>query len=269
MEQVNEKRGARSLGRTSLSVAARGVRAVISYMPSFVGAAVARYWPRLHYAPRFGSIRLGDLRRLTPVSRLYGFDRGTPVDRYYISQFLSQHSQLIRGRVLEVGDRGYTERYGGDRVSRSDVLNVRAGTPGTTVVADLTHGEGIADDSFDCIVLTQTLHLIFDVAAAVRTLHRILKPGGTLLMTVPGTISQIETGPSNSVWHWGFTRLSIEKLLCEAFRPEEFGIVEYGNVLASIAFLEGLASEELHASELDYRDPLYPLLIGVHATRTG
>jgi len=65
--------------------------------------------------------------------------------------------------VLEVGDRGYTERYGADRVSHSDVLNVRAGAPGTTIVADLTHGEGIADAAFDCIVLTQTLQLIFDV----------------------------------------------------------------------------------------------------------
>jgi hypothetical protein len=43
--------------------------------------------------------------------------------------------------------------------------------------------------------------------------------------------------------------------------------VEYGNVLASIAFLEGLASEELRAAELDYRDPLYPLLICVRATK--
>src|SRR5262245_54291746 len=112
-------------------------------MPSFVGAAVARYWPRLHYVPPLNSIRLGDLRRLTPVSRAYGFDRGTPVDRYYIEQFLSRHSQLIRGRVLEVGDRGYTKRFGGERVSHSDVLNVRAGIPGTTIVADLTHGEGM------------------------------------------------------------------------------------------------------------------------------
>lgn len=245
------------------------MRAVLPYMPSIVRAAVTRCWPRFHYAPRFRSVCLGDLRRLTPVSRKYGFDRGTPVDRYYISQFLSGYSQLIHGRVLEVGDRGYTERYGADRVSQSDVLNVRAGVPGTTIVADLTHGEGIADASFDCIVLTQTLQLLFDVASAVRTLHRILKPGGTLLLTAPGTISQIESGPWKSVWHWGFTRLSIERLVCECFQAQEIEILEYGNVLASVAFLEGLASEELRAAELDHRDPLYPLLICVRATRAS
>jgi SAM-dependent methyltransferase len=235
--------------------------------PAIIKAAVIRRWPRLHRGPRLHSVRLGDLRRLTPVSRKFGFDRGTPVDRYYINRFLSRNSQLIRGRVLEVGDRGYTERYGADRVTHSDVLNVRSGVPGTTIVADLTHGDGIANNSFDCIVLTQTLHLIFEVSTAIRTLQRILKPGGSLLLTVPGTISQIETGAWQSVWHWGFTCLSIERLLREAFRPEDIEIVEYGNVLASIAFLEGLASEELHAAELDFRDPLYPLLICVRATR--
>ena len=204
-----------------------------------------------------------------PVSCKYGFDRGTPVDRYYISRFLSRHSQLIRGRTLEVGDRGYTERYGADRVSHSDVLNVRAGVPGTTIVADLTHGEGIADCSFDCIVLTQTLQLIFDVTSAMHTRRRILKPGGTLLLSVPGTISQIETGPWKSVWHWGFTRLSIERLLREAFPSGDIEIAEYGNVLASVAFLEGLASEELHTAELDFRDPLYPLLICARATKAA
>jgi hypothetical protein len=232
-------------------------------------ASLIRRWPRLHRPPRLHSVRLGDLRRLTPVSRKYGFDRGTPVDRYYMSQFLSGHSRLIHGRVLEVGDRGYTERYGVGRVSHSDVLNVRPGVPGTTIVADLTRGDGIPDGSFDCIVLTQTLQLIFDVASAIRTLHRILKPGGSLLLTVPGTISQLETGPWKSVWHWGFTRLSIERLLHEAFHPGDIEVVEYGNVLASIALLQGLASEELRALELDFRDPLYPLLVCARATRAA
>jgi len=230
---------------------------------------LVRRWPRLQYAPRVHCVHLGDLRRLTPVSRRFGFDRGTPVDRYYIGRFFSQRSQLIRGRVLEIGDRGYTERYGADRVSCSDVLNVRADVPGTTIVADLTHGDGIADCSFDCIVLTQTLQFIFDVPSAIRTLYRILKPGGTLLLTVPGTISQLEIARRGSVWYWGFTRPSIERLFREGFGPHDLEIAEYGNVLASIAFLEGLASEELHAAELDFRDPLYPLLICVRVTRVA
>ena len=149
----------------------------------------------------------------------------------------------------------------------SEVLNVNAGVPNTDFVADLTHGEGVPDAAFDCVILTQTLHLIFDVSAAIRTLHRILKPGGSLLLTVPGTISQIEGGEWRSVWYWGFTRLSLERLFAGSFPNSHIAMTEYGNVLTSIAFLEGLVAEEFTAAELGYRDELYPLLLGLRATR--
>ena len=118
----------------------------------------------------------------------------------------------VQGRTLEVGGNEYTRQFGGARVTRSDILNVNAGVPNTTFVADLTDGAGVPDAAFDCVILTQTLHLIFDVSAAIRTLHRVLKPGGTLLLTVPGTISQIENGEWRSVWYWGFTKLSLERM---------------------------------------------------------
>ncbi|HSC25950.1 MAG TPA: hypothetical protein VLD67_01675, partial [Vicinamibacterales bacterium] len=34
----------------------------------------------------------GDLRRSNPVSRNWGYDRGTPIDRHYIHEFLASHS---------------------------------------------------------------------------------------------------------------------------------------------------------------------------------
>ncbi len=61
-------------------------------------------------------IRFGSLHRLKPVSRLFGFDRGQPIDRYYIEHFLQSHVNDIRGRVLEVGDRDYMCKFGGNRV---------------------------------------------------------------------------------------------------------------------------------------------------------
>jgi SAM-dependent methyltransferase len=217
------------------------------------------------YASPAGSIDLGDLRSLTPVSRFYGFDRGQPIDRYYIEAFLAAHAHEVRGRVLEVGGRDYTVKFGGSRVTRSDVLNVSAGSQDTTFVADLTRGEGVPDNAFDCIILTQTLHLIFDSSSAIATLCRILKPGGTLLLTVPGTISQIEQGIWRSVWYWGFTKLSIERLFSPVFPSSDTTVLEYGNVLTSIGFLEGLVSEEFTAEELEHRDELYPLLLCLRA----
>jgi glycosyltransferase involved in cell wall biosynthesis/SAM-dependent methyltransferase len=213
-----------------------------------------------------GQVRLGDLRRLTPISRVFGFDRGAPIDRYYIEKFLARNSGDIRGRVMEVGDDSYTRRFGGDRVDRRDVLHISEGHPQATIVADLASADHIPSDSFDCLILTQTLHLIYDARAAIATAHRILKPGGVLLTTFPG-ISQIDHYDWGGTWHWSFTALSAERMFGEAFPAENFKVETHGNVLAAISFLHGLAFEELRAEELDYNDPDYQVTIAVRAVK--
>lgn len=116
------------------------------------------------------------------------------IDRYYIETFLAFHSDGIVGRVLEVGDNRYTRRFGGERVKVSDVLNPKDGIAGTTLIADLAVGTQLPSDAFDCVIVTQTLHLIYEFSAAIRTLYRILKPGERLLLTSPGTMSQLGPG---------------------------------------------------------------------------
>src|SRR3954471_21782846 len=69
-----------------------------------------------------GNVSFGDLNRTTPLSRHFGFDRGTPVDRYYIESFLAENAGAIRGRTLEIGDDEYTHRFGGTRAQQRDVL---------------------------------------------------------------------------------------------------------------------------------------------------
>jgi SAM-dependent methyltransferase len=216
--------------------------------------------------PAVGRFRFGDFRRLIPVSREWGFDRGLPVDRYYIERFLDRCRGDIRGRVLEIGDRTYTERYGGKAVTHSDVLHVTAENPLATIIGDLTHAPELPSHTFDCAIITQTLHLIYDFKAAIATLHRILKPGGVLLLTVP-YINQLQQGEWGSTWHWGFTELSARRAFGERFPPDRVAVESHGNVLAAISFLEGLAAQELCPDELDYHDPLYQLLITVRAVK--
>ena len=135
-------------------------------------------------------VQFGDLRRLSPVDSGFGLGRGKPVDRHYIEDFLRRHSADIRGAVLEVGGDAYTREFGGDRVTSSDILHADASNPRATLIADLADADEIASDSFDCFICTQTLTYVYDVAGAVATIHRILRPGGVLLVTVPG-ISQM------------------------------------------------------------------------------
>jgi len=213
-----------------------------------------------------GGVWFGNLRRTAPVSRYFGFDRGRPVDRYYIEAFLAHHRTDVRGRVLEVGDDGYTRQFGGGRVDVADVLHVSDANPRATIVDDLASGTRIPSDAFDCVILTQTLHLVYDVQGAVRTLHRILKPGGVLLLTVPG-ITPLDSGEWNATWYWSFTPASIRRLFGEVFTSTLLEVVSFGNVLAACGFLHGLAMEELSEPELNVYDPLYPVVVGLRAVK--
>jgi SAM-dependent methyltransferase len=230
-------------------------------VPSTVYHAILAWWrqpARVHW---------GSLRRLTPVSRVFGSDRGLPICWYYIQKFLCLYADDIRGYALEIGDDSYTRKFGGDRVTKSDVLHVRTGNPRATIVADLTCANQIPSGTFDCIIFTQTLQHIYDVRAAIQTIHRILRPGGVLLATFPG-ISQISRYDMDR-WgdYWRFTTASAHKLFGEFWLSEYVIIKSFGNVLVAIAYLEGLASSELRADELEFRDPDYQVLIAVRAVK--
>jgi peptidoglycan/xylan/chitin deacetylase (PgdA/CDA1 family) len=211
-------------------------------------------------------VEFGDLRRTAPISPVWGLDRGIPLDRYYIHRFLERHKSDIRGCVLEVKDPGYTRAFGDDRVTASDVLDVDPTNTRATLVVDLSHAETIADDTYDCFILTQTLGVIYDVAGALRHAVRILKPGGVLLCTLPaaGRISY-EEGLDGD--YWRFTEASVRRLFAEVLPPGTFEVNGYGNVLACTAFLYGLAPHELSADELDTVDPYFPVVYTVRAVK--
>ncbi len=222
--------------------------------------------PPAERQPPLGRVRFGDLHRVTPISRDFGFDRGLPVDRYYIETFLGRHASEIAGRVLEVGDDSYTRQFGGDRVRQADVLHVKAGFPGATFTGDLTDAAVLPAKAFDCIVLTQTLHLIYDLRLAVERLHRALAPGGVLLLTAPG-ITSIDRGEWGRTWYWSLTAVSMRKLFGDVFGADAILVEEYGNVLSATAFLHGLAVAELRREDLDPLDPAYPVILGLRARK--
>jgi SAM-dependent methyltransferase len=219
--------------------------------------------------------RLGTPRRLLPVGRDFGFRRGNPIDRYFIEDFLRRHSGAsdyapgaIQGHVLEVGGDTYARQFGLG-VDRIDILDASRENPRATIIADLTDASNLPSDAYDCVICTQTLCFIYDVKAAIRTIHRILKPGGTALVTVPG-ICQIARPDADS-WgdYWRFTTLSARLLFEEAFEPANVTVDCYGNVLTASAFLYGLATEDMSRRELDLHDPDFQVTIGIKAVKVG
>jgi glycosyltransferase involved in cell wall biosynthesis/SAM-dependent methyltransferase len=215
---------------------------------------------RGQFVPRVGKVRMGHLRRIHPISGCFGFDRGRPVDRHYIEGFLARHADDVRGRVLEIGDDSYTRAFGGDRVSTADVLHVIPDFPGATFTGSLEDEGVLPEAAFDCIVLTQTLHIIYDIRAALASVASALRPGGVLLATVPG-ISQVDRDDWGSTWSWAITPYAFRRLLTDAFPDARIEVAGHGNVLAATAFLHGLADRELRPAELAHNDPAYPLLV--------
>jgi len=228
-------------------------------------------WPRLNPQTQKKLMRIrrplwfGTLRNTSPISAAWGQDRGNPVDRYYIEQFLETCHEDIRGKVLEVGARTYTEKFGAS-IQQSEVLDSNPTNPKATILADLNTTMNIKPNEFDCLIFTQVLQFIGNLQGCIRELYRILKPGGTLLVTVP-CVSRIDPSYGGDKDFWRFTDSGCKLLFGEVFGIDHVNIYSYGNVLCSMAFLTGIAHEELSKKELDYCDPLFQLLIGVRAVK--
>lgn len=220
--------------------------------------------------PRRGSLDFGSFARLTPVSPIFGIDRGFPIERYYIERFLDAHRLDVRGRCMELGDATYIKKFGDDRVTRIDVLHAVAGNPEATLVADLTRADHIPSDLFDCIIFTQALQMIYDMPAALRHLHRILRPGGVLLLTSHG-ISKIGRRLGRDPWgeYWRITSQSAERLFADTFPGATVEVSTYGNVLAAICALHGVVSEEVGREQLEFNDPDFEVIVAVRAVKAG
>lgn len=216
--------------------------------------------------------------RLRPVSDEWGFDRGLPIDRWYVRDFLIRFSGTndyaagdVRGRVIEVGGDEYARAFvpgdTTDGISSIDVLHISAANASATIVGDLRTGEGIPSGAFDCVICTQTLHVIYDVQAAISSIHTMLADGGVALVTVPG----ITRGciPDRDQWgdFWRFTTQSATRAFGDVFGADNVHVEAYGNLLTAMGFLQGMAAEEFSETELRLRDPDFEVLIGIRAQR--
>ena len=239
-------------------------------LPRGIRNGVVRVQRRLHLQwPPAGHVRFGDFRRLTPISPVFAFDRGRPIDRYYIEDFLEKHAVDIRGRVLELGDDTYTRRFGGRQVDQADVLSV-VDDAKATIVADLTDADHVASETFDCVIFTQSLQMIYDMRSALRSLHRILKQGGVLLLTSHGT-SKVGRHLDRDHWseYWHITSQAAHDLMAETFPGADVEVAHYGNVLTAMCALHGLAAEELTKVELDHVDRDFQVIVTVRAVKRG
>ena len=216
--------------------------------------------------PRVGEVDWGDLRRLRPISDVFGQDRGTTIRRYYIDKFLKDNRKCITGNVLEIGDATYTKKFGAAD-AMVDILNLRSTGQKGTLVGDLVTGEGLPKNRYDAIILTQVLHILPDMESALQNVFSALVTGGVILATVP-VITQVSRFDMQR-WgdYWRLTDKALELLADKNLPNCQTTVTAYGNHLTALAALTGLAAEELTGRELEYFDPDYQILIGMYSKK--
>ena len=110
---------------------------------------------------------------------------------------------------------------------------------GADIVADLHHLP-VGAHRFDFVLCTEVLEHVADPARVLTELHRVLRPGGTLLVTVP-FVGQLHEEPHD---HWRFTCYGLDGLLADAgfadgdVRP----LTGYWSTLAHVMRHGGLAT---------------------------
>jgi SAM-dependent methyltransferase len=200
----------------------------------------------------------GNLRRTRPFSSDFGFDRGTPIDRYYVLKFMERHRQRISGDVLEIQQTGYTRMFARN-LRRSHSVDIDP-QHGTTYVCDLAHSEGIlASDTYDCFLMPNTLNHLRELELCLANALRVLKPGGVILATVATLVPLTP----NFLDYWRLTPAGWKDVTARVWPQCSVGLQVYGNVLSTAAAMMGVASEELTPEELDVEDPRYPVLVGM------
>ncbi|HEX8272972.1 MAG TPA: methyltransferase domain-containing protein [Longimicrobiaceae bacterium] len=230
------------LSRTLLALAAR--------LPGISRAA----WVRRRARPAVGRVRLGDLRRVGPLRPPNVSIDAEAVDRRYADAFLREHAGRLRGRVLAVGE------VPADVLPASaDVVRLAVGE----AFPDDPHAPPLGEEAFDTIVLGHALHRVYDVWGAAAAAGRALRPGGALLLTVPG-LAPMGADPE---WCWSFTAQAVERLLATAMPDSEPTVESRGNVLAAAALLQGVPARGLRPAELAEHDPLYPVVVAALAVR--
>jgi len=193
--------------------------------------------------------------------------RKPTVDDVYIERFLASRAADIRGHVVEFGSAAWAERLGGERVRSVEILDYSTANRGATLIGDLANGGSLPRERFDCFIAPQTLQFTFDVTEAVRTMARMLRPGGVALATFPAIAPIAREHMDREGDFWRITSRAARRLFAQHFPPRRVAVTAYGNLKAAIASLHGHPADTLKPADVRRDDPDYEVIVGVRAMK--
>lgn len=159
-----------------------------------------------------------------------------PAERAPILEFLAAEAAKLppEAWILDIGagDAPYRELFAHANYVTSDWAASQHARAGDADILAPAEDIPRPDASFDCVVLTQVLEHVPAPHDVVAECHRLLRPGGQLLVTVPMTWELHET-PHD---FYRYTAFGLEHLLVTAGFRVEF-LRPRGSSLATIASL--------------------------------
>ncbi|MCX7804245.1 MAG: class I SAM-dependent methyltransferase [Planctomycetota bacterium] len=203
--------------------------------------ALASFYPRLRRCRRGIEAEAKGLRmgRSDPGGVVM-FADGRTIRRRLLDSALAAHARLMRGRVIDLGGKKVGKR-GGFRPPSDGVLcwhyvNTDPATE-PDFLADIARVP-VGDGGYDVAICTETLEHVKDVEAAASEIHRLLRPGGLALISVP-FMFPIHADPDD---YHRFTESGIRSLLGRFSRVE---IEPMGGFLEAVALQFDLARRRL------------------------
>ena len=193
--------------------------------------------------------------------------RKPTVEHLYIERFLTSRAADIRGDVVEVGSSTFATRLGGDRVKSVEILDYSTANRDATIIGDLANAGSLPRGRFDCFIAPQTLQFTFDLVEAVRTMERMLRPGGIALVTFPAIAPIAREHMNREGDFWRITSRAARRLFAAHFPSRRLTVSAYGNLKAALACLQGQAADTLKPAELRRDDPDYEVLVAVRAVK--
>ena len=147
--------------------------------------------------------------------------------RRLMERFFSQHQQV--GRVLDVGAQ-YCPYYPlfkdkCESYSSMDIVD----TPLVDIVCN-AENMLVADASYDLVLCTEVLEHCPNPQRIVDECYRVLRPGGTLIVTVP-SIFPIHGYPSDN---WRFMPDGLKHLLKAFSQVEVLGVLDFPESLVTV-----------------------------------
>lgn len=202
------------------------------------------------------------LKAIKKYSNKFGFDRGTPLDLFYMMQIFDKVDKYKSYQnSLEFGDLNYSKLF---NTKNMFVLTHPEYANGVIdknqIVFDLNSSNIYNGTFFDLIISTNVINFTHNPFVSIKHHFAMLNDNGTLVLTVQSSMPVSDYDQKRWGDYWRLTMDSLAKLL-EGY-PIEYELYSFGSFTTSIAFLCGIAAEELELNVLDEHDHRYPIGIG-------